>query len=339
MTRIRTRTAILLCAASLAFGAAPAFGQSANGSPPPDAAAAGGPPAGSTTDQTTATPDAATGGLSVIASTAKSAYDVDEPITLDVIIRNSGDTDAPLGSSAFDISNFHIIVLDPDSKPLTLTPYGKRLMAIPLKVTKNVPIKVQAGWQRRYDFELGRMFAMRKPGMYEITVKRTVVLTRFAGQLTPSRVGVTLISDPVAVTVGGPPPQAPAAADDAAPTSADKWAICFVRSGDIWVADANGDNQQLLIHNGEAPSWSPDKTTLVFARAGNVWLADWDGENQRQLTNWASPEAGVNPRFSPDGKWIAYRAWTPEGGIEIRTISADGKTDKSIIDDGEEPSW
>jgi Tol biopolymer transport system component len=105
------------------------------------------------------------------------------------------------------------------------------------------------------------------------------------------------------------------------------------------MADGQGNDQRLIIHNGDAPSWAPDKTLIAFARNGNVWIADIDGQNQKQLTDWKSLEAGVGPVFSPDGKWIVYRSWTERGGIELRVVSIDGKVDKEFLQDGEQPAW
>jgi len=78
---------------------------------------------------------------------------------------------------------------------------------------------------------------------------------------------------------------------------------------------------------------------LAFARKGDVWVSDANGQNQKQLTDSASLEAGVNPVFSPDGKWIAYRSWSQQAGIMVREVSIDGKTNKQLLQDGEDPAW
>jgi tricorn protease len=45
---------------------------------------------------------------------------------------------------------------------------------------------------------------------------------------------------------------------------------------------------------------------LVFVYGGDLWLANRDGSSPRQLTN--HPAAEFAPKFSPDGKWIAFSA-------------------------------
>lgn len=74
-----------------------------------------------------------------------------------------------------------------------------------------------------------------------------------------------------------------------------------------------------------SPNFSPNNRQIVFvsSRTGNqeVWIADANGKNQRQLTDSTklgdkpqSPSSAKSsdtlgsPRFSPDGKFIAYDA-------------------------------
>jgi len=282
-------------------------------------------------------------GLTIVAEAAQQTYTVGDDVKVDVIVRNGGTSDANIGGSAFDLSSFRFVVLDPSSHPLTPTPFARKLLGVPTKVKKNLPIKIGAGWQRRYEFELSKMFALSEPGMYSIAVKRVVVLS---GQSDSSHRAtsqvVLLASDPIAVTLTGSaavntrPAETPPSTQ-AKPAS--RWTIAFVRSGDIWMANGEGNEQRLVIRNGEAPSWSPDKTVLAFARKGDVWISDPNGQNQKQLTDSASLEAGVNPVFSPDGKWIAYRSWSQQAGIMVREVSIDGKTDKELLQDGEDPAW
>jgi len=47
-------------------------------------------------------------------------------------------------------------------------------------------------------------------------------------------------------------------------------------------------------------------TQLVFVYGGDLWLSDRLGQNPRQLTS--HPAAEFAPKFSPDGKWIAFSA-------------------------------
>ena len=46
--------------------------------------------------------------------------------------------------------------------------------------------------------------------------------------------------------------------------------------------------------------------TIVFTYHGDIWAADADGGNPRRLTVHVARD--VFPRFSPDGRWVAFPA-------------------------------
>lgn len=52
------------------------------------------------------------------------------------------------------------------------------------------------------------------------------------------------------------------------------------------------------------PTLSPDGKTIVFSFEGDLWQSDIQGQNARRLT--ALPGEEINPRISPDGKWLAF---------------------------------
>jgi TolB protein len=94
--------------------------------------------------------------------------------------------------------------------------------------------------------------------------------------------------------------------DQSGDWSPDGTSIAYVVAGpdvrDIWVMDADGDNQRPLIEGtdeDDAPNWSPDGTRIVFSssREGGIphlWIVDADGGNLRQLT------AGTMADLFPD---------------------------------------
>src|SRR5664279_4210691 len=53
-----------------------------------------------------------------------------------------------------------------------------------------------------------------------------------------------------------------------------------------------------------AYSWSPDSKHLLFDSQGQLWYYRLDTGTAVQLTS--SPEASEDPKFSPDGKHLAY---------------------------------
>ncbi len=79
--------------------------------------------------------------------------------------------------------------------------------------------------------------------------------------------------------------------------------------GNVWVADANGENQRQLTTTGDCygATWSPDGTRIAYFRKGgyygNIWIISADGSNCEQLT---TTEDCASFRWSPDGTKIAY---------------------------------
>ncbi|CAM5218722.1 DPP IV N-terminal domain-containing protein [Alishewanella longhuensis] len=60
---------------------------------------------------------------------------------------------------------------------------------------------------------------------------------------------------------------------------------------------------------------------LVFVYGGDIWLSNRDGSAPRQLTN--HPAAEFSPKFSPDGKWIAFSA-TYDNNTDVYVMPANG---------------
>ncbi len=60
---------------------------------------------------------------------------------------------------------------------------------------------------------------------------------------------------------------------------------------------------------------------LVFSYAGDLWTVGVNGGTARRLTSDPGPE--LFPKFSPDGKWIAFTAYY-SGTPQVHVIPADG---------------
>jgi Tol biopolymer transport system component len=76
---------------------------------------------------------------------------------------------------------------------------------------------------------------------------------------------------------------------------------------DIWVQQVNGGNPIRLTTNGAddlEPSFSPDSSRIVFRserEGGGIYVVPTFGGVEQRIA-----ELGRSPRFSPDGKCIAY---------------------------------
>jgi TolB protein len=95
----------------------------------------------------------------------------------------------------------------------------------------------------------------------------------------------------------------------------------WIEHSAIAIVDRDGSNRQ-EIYEGAAfggdngfPVFSPDGKQIVFERTAStftshahqlaVFVVGADGSNPRRLTPWAE-NAGDNPDWSPDGKWILF---------------------------------
>ena len=102
---------------------------------------------------------------------------------------------------------------------------------------------------------------------------------------------------------------------------------------DIYVMNPDGTNLINLTQSPEgwesSPSWSPDGKQIVFS-TGDIWVMDADGENQRNLTNHIAGDR--QPDWSPDGRQIAFTSdrnsdWEFDiwgGNWEVYVMNTDG---------------
>ena len=107
----------------------------------------------------------------------------------------------------------------------------------------------------------------------------------------------------------------------------------------IWVRE--GDKEPRQLTNGPAsdftPDVSPDGTQVVFRswrKPAGIWAVSTKGGTPKLLAANA-----YSPRFSPDGKWIAFTSTDPEG---VFTIPSSGGAPKRLdpgIDEAQCPVW
>lgn len=75
------------------------------------------------------------------------------------------------------------------------------------------------------------------------------------------------------------------------------------------------------------PSLSPDGKTAYFAYDGDLWKADSNGGNASRITALDGEE--INPRISPDGKWLAFSS-NQYGNYDVYVMPAEGGTIKQL---------
>ncbi|MEO8362015.1 MAG: hypothetical protein ABI672_18440 [Vicinamibacteria bacterium] len=86
-------------------------------------------------------------------------------------------------------------------------------------------------------------------------------------------------------------------------------------------ADSAGPSTRLL----RQPTVSA--THIAFAYANNIWSVERGGGVARRLTSFQGQS--VNPRFSPDGKWIAFSA-EYAGNMDVYVMPAEGGEPKRL---------
>jgi len=59
---------------------------------------------------------------------------------------------------------------------------------------------------------------------------------------------------------------------------------------------------------------------VVFSYLGDIWSADENGQNVQRLT--VNKARDVYPRFSPDGKWIAFPATATATSMSLSFLPA-----------------
>ena len=108
--------------------------------------------------------------------------------------------------------------------------------------------------------------------------------------------------------------------------------IAFIVRGEIFAASAtDGGDAARVTYTTAAESqvvWSADSRKLVYVsdRDGptHLFLYDFATNSETQLTRETASD--VTPRFSPDGKMIAFE----RGGEELRVIEVDSKKDRTL---------
>ncbi len=86
-------------------------------------------------------------------------------------------------------------------------------------------------------------------------------------------------------------------------------------------------------------AWSPDGRELVYSMGGSLWRQRVGSGEARQLTD--DPDYAYQPDWSPDGRFIAYAAYTGSA-IDLRLLDLGSGATVSVVADGSvnlEPRW
>ena len=104
--------------------------------------------------------------------------------------------------------------------------------------------------------------------------------------------------------------------------------IAYARTGEIYVANADGSGERRLTTMREPvsfPAWSPDGRTIAFAGVRDVFAVPAAGGSVRNVTRSPKPWLlRTTPAYSPDGRTIAISASTDAYNADIFLMRADG---------------
>ena len=74
------------------------------------------------------------------------------------------------------------------------------------------------------------------------------------------------------------------------------------------------------------PALSPDGKRVAFTALNKLWVMDLPSGTPRRLT--ALTEGEFMPAWSPDGRYIAFVTWSPEGGHIYRVAASGGQPER-----------
>jgi hypothetical protein len=81
----------------------------------------------------------------------------------------------------------------------------------------------------------------------------------------------------------------------------------LVASGSAIVAIVPDGTRKRVLDDAQDAAYSPDGTLIAFARSGDLWVANADGSGQRRLDSTPNV-AEWGPSWSPDGQVLVYSA-------------------------------
>jgi len=119
--------------------------------------------------------------------------------------------------------------------------------------------------------------------------------------------------------------------------SPDSLKIAYVSGNDYYVMNRDGTGIQKVSQGTydqqSGGGWTPTGTGLIFSAGSDVdhdlWLVGLDGRPERVLAPTAYTEDA--PAFSPDGQWVAFLRFAPDGrSTSVTVVQGDGSNERTL---------
>ena len=117
----------------------------------------------------------------------------------------------------------------------------------------------------------------------------------------------------------------------------DNWLVYGFR-GSVYKVLIDKRQPEKIAEPGEDPAWGPDRR-IAFVKAGDIYIMDENGNGQTQLTN--HPSNDYQPAWSPDGKKIIFVS-ERDGNAELYIMNPDGGNKQRLTNTPyweTSPSW
>lgn len=113
--------------------------------------------------------------------------------------------------------------------------------------------------------------------------------------------------------------------------SPDGTQFAFIEDGTLYVTNLDNRLQRRTVTQNVYPrgevAWSPSGNRIAYARGdisgSNIFIADIDGANEEQVSDLEGQ--ALAPRWSPDGKLLAFHTITDDGRHRSFVVGASGK--------------
>ena len=124
-----------------------------------------------------------------------------------------------------------------------------------------------------------------------------------------------------------------------APTwSPDGTRIAFINKETLFISDADDRTEWQLVIESVYPrgelAWSPSGNRIAYARGdisgSDIYIADIDSANEEQVTDLDGQ--ALAPRWSPDGKLLAFHTITDDGKHRSFVVGASGTPARRAFD-------